>query len=85
MLGDFLDAVGGVVRDDDARLRGGVQIDGVHPDAVARDDLATRHPRHVLSRDGAGVGVEHGVAIGGFREKFRRRLRLHGDDIGQIS
>ena len=85
VLGDFLDAVGGVVRDDDARLGGGVQVYRVHADAVARDYLAVRHPRHVLSGDGAGVGVQDRFAIGGFRQKFRGRLRLHGDDVGQLS
>ena len=76
VLGDFLDAVGGVVGDDDAGARGGIEVDRVHADAVAGDDPALRHLRHHLGRDRAGIGVEQSVAIRRLREELLRLLGL---------
>ena len=85
VLGDFLDAVGRVVGDDDARLRGGVEIDGVHADAVTGDDPALGHLRHRLCRDRPSVGIEQRVAVRGLRQKLLRLFRLQRHEVGQIA
>src|SRR3954470_8695989 len=81
VIGNLLDAVGGVVRHDDARRGGGVEVDRVHADPVASDDLAPWHLRHHLARDGPGIRVEERVAIAGFGEELIGLLRLQGDEI----
>ena len=58
VLGDFFNAVRRIIGDDDAGSRSGIQIDGVHADAITRDDFALGHFRHRVSRNRAGVGVE---------------------------
>ncbi len=83
MLGHFLYAVGRVVGDDDARLRGRFQIYRIHADAVAGDDPALRHPRHDIGRDGTGVGVEQRVAIRSLGQELFGLFRLQGHQLGE--
>jgi len=83
LLGNLLDAIRRVVRDDDPGLRRGVQIDGVHSDSVAGDDPALGHSRHHVRGDGPGVGVEQSVATLRLGQKLLRRFRLECDEISQ--
>src|SRR3989441_2376415 len=81
----LLDAVSGIVGDDDPGLRSGIQIDGVHPNSVAGDDLALGHACHRLGRDRSCVGVEQGIAVAGLGKEFFRFFRLQSDDLGEIA
>ena len=83
VLGDLFDAVGRVVRHDDAGRRGRVEVDRVHADAVARDDPTLRHTLHRIGGDGAGVGIEERVAVLGLGQELGRRLRLERHQGGQ--
>src|SRR5215467_601841 len=83
MLGDFLDAVGRVVGDDDAGAGRRLEVDGVDADAVARDDPALGHSVHDVPGDGPGVGVQERVAVGSLPEKLLRLLGLHRDQLGE--
>ncbi len=82
VLGHLVDAIGRVVGDDDAGRGGGIEIDRVHTDAVAGDDLAFRHSRHRLGRDRPRIGVEQRVAVGHMRQELLERLRLERDELG---
>ena len=81
MLGDFLDAVGRVVGDDDAGLRSRLEIDRVHADAVAGDDPALRHSRHHLRGDRPGIRIEERVAVLRLRQKLLGFFRFEGHQI----
>mgnify|MGYP003353469144 CR=1 FL=1 len=83
MVRDFLDAVGRIVGHDDAGRGGGIEIDGVNADAVTRDDLALGHFRHDVGGNRAGVGVQQGIAIGGFGDEFLGLLGLQRHQIRQ--
>ena len=58
VLGYLVDAVRGVVSDDDPGFGCRLEVDGVHTDAVTGDDLAPLHPRHDLGADGPCVRIE---------------------------
>src|SRR5262249_48301369 len=57
VLGDLLDAIGRVGGHDDAGPGGGLEVYGIDANPVAGDDLAPRHLRHDLRRDGTGVRI----------------------------
>ena len=83
VLGHLLDAVSGVVGDDDAGVGCRIQIDSVHTDAVAGDDLAPAHPRHDIGGDRPAIGVEQGVAVRGFGKEGFGIGHLKWDQIAQ--
>ena len=81
VLSHLLEAVRRIVGDNDAGRGGRGEIDRVHADAVARDDLAIRHSRHHLGRDRARIGIEQCVAIGNVRQELLRGFRLQGYEL----
>jgi hypothetical protein len=81
VLGDLLDAIRRIVGDDDAGRGRGVQVYGIHADAVAGDDPALRHLRHDLGRDRPGVGIEERVAIRGLAQELLGLLGLQRHEL----
>jgi hypothetical protein len=81
VIGDFLDAVVGDVRDDDARVGGRLDVDDVQTDAVSGDDSAATELRD-------GVGVDRRVllqeSVGVTRElaQVAPGAVLQADDLG---
>jgi hypothetical protein len=82
VLGDLVDTIGRIVRNDDAGLGGCFEIDGINADAVARDDLAVRHLRHHVGRDWPGIGIEERVTVADIGRELARRFHVEDDEIG---
>ena len=83
VVGDFFDAIGRIIGDDDACGSCRVEVDGVNANAVAGNDFAFRHFRHDVRGDGTCVGVQQRVAIGGFGDKLHGLFGLQRNQIGQ--